>query len=191
LDGSEPPLDGLGDKVRSIFWGLALRSGPQNGIDPGQRALYETRPKRRRKAPLILSWGTPLRFVLSSGRTTPSGWVDQMTACIGRREFITLLGGAAAAWPLAARAQQRAFPVIGLLSSRSPAVDMLLIAVIRQALNETGLVEGQNVTVDYRWAEGQYDRVAGLAADLARQQVAVIVTLVARVTRTEGTVSSA
>ena len=73
-----------------------------------------------------------------------------------RREFITLLGGGAA-WPLAARAQQTAMPVIGLLSSRSPAVDMPLIAVIRQALNETGLVEGQNVTIDYRWAEGQYD----------------------------------
>jgi putative tryptophan/tyrosine transport system substrate-binding protein len=78
---------------------------------------------------------------------------------------------------MAARAQQRAFPVIGLLSSRSPAVDMPLIAVIRQALNETGLVEGQNVTVDYRWAEGQYDRLAGLAADLVRQQVAVIITI--------------
>ncbi len=94
-----------------------------------------------------------------------------------RRDFITLIGGAAAAWPLAARAQQRVFPVIGLLSSRSPAVDMPLIAVIRQALNETGLVEGQNVTLDYRWAEGQYDRLAGLAADLVRQQVAVIVTI--------------
>jgi putative tryptophan/tyrosine transport system substrate-binding protein len=68
-----------------------------------------------------------------------------------RRDVITLLGGTAAAWPLAARAQQRAFPVIGLLSSRSPAVDLPLIAVIRQALNETGLVEGQNVTLDYRW----------------------------------------
>src|SRR5262249_15591638 len=93
---------------------------------------------------------------------------------IRRREFITLLGGAAA-WPIAARAQQRAFPVIGLLSSRSPPVDMPLIAIMRQALNETGFVEGQNVTLDYRWAEGQYDRLAGLAADLVRQQVAVIV----------------
>jgi ABC-type uncharacterized transport system substrate-binding protein len=97
---------------------------------------------------------------------------------IRRREFVILLGGgAAAAWPLAARAQQRALPVIGLLSSRSPAVDMPLIAVIRQGLNETGLVEGQNVTLDYRWAEGQYDRLAGLAADLVRQQVAVTVTI--------------
>jgi len=94
-----------------------------------------------------------------------------------RRQFVTLLGGAAAAWPLAARAQQRTFPVIGLLSSRSLAVDTPLIAVIRQGLNETGIIEGQNVTIDYRWAEGQYDRLAGLAADLVRQHVAVIVAI--------------
>jgi putative tryptophan/tyrosine transport system substrate-binding protein len=100
-----------------------------------------------------------------------------MTFCIGRRDFITLLGGAAVAWPLTTRAQQRAFPVIGLLSSRSPVVDTPFIAVIRQGLNETGLVEGQNVALDYRWAEGQYDRLAGLAADLVRQQVTVIVTM--------------
>jgi putative ABC transport system substrate-binding protein len=68
-------------------------------------------------------------------------------------------------------------PVIGLLSSRSPAVDTPLIAVIRQGLNETGFVEGQNVALDYRWADGQYDRLAGLAADLVRQQVTVIVTI--------------
>src|SRR5215471_3068928 len=92
---------------------------------------------------------------------------------LNRREF-SLLGGAVA-WPLAARAQQRALPMIGLLSSRSPAVDASLIALIRQ--DETGFVEGQNVALDYHWAEGQYDRLAGLAADLARQQVAVIVTL--------------
>src|SRR5262249_45162304 len=93
-----------------------------------------------------------------------------MASYIGRRKFLATLGGAAVAWPLAARAQQRAFPVIGLLSSRSPAVDTPFIAVIRQGLNETGLVEGQNIALDYRWAEGQYDRLAGLAADLVRQQ---------------------
>jgi ABC-type uncharacterized transport system substrate-binding protein len=96
---------------------------------------------------------------------------------IRRRQFITLLGSAAAVWSLAAHAQQGSFPVIGLLSSRSPGVDLPLIAIMRQGLNETGLVEGQNVTLEYRWAEGQYDRLTGLAADLVRQQVAVIVTI--------------
>ena len=94
-----------------------------------------------------------------------------------RRDFIKAVVGSFAASPLAVRAQQRALPTIGLLSSRSPAVDAPLIALIRQGLNETGFVEGQNVAIDYRWAEGQYDRLAALAADLARQQVAVIVTL--------------
>ena len=94
-----------------------------------------------------------------------------------RREFITLIGGATAGWPLAARAQLRAFPVIGLLSARSPVVDMPLIMVMRQGLKEMGFVEGQNIALDYRWADGQYDRLAGLATDLVRQQVAVIVTI--------------
>jgi putative tryptophan/tyrosine transport system substrate-binding protein len=95
---------------------------------------------------------------------------------MNRRSLISLIG-CAAAWPLAARAQQRVLPVVGLLSSRSPVVDMPLIAIIRQGLKEMGVVEGQNVVLDYRWAEGQYDRLAGLAADLVRQQVAVIVTI--------------
>ena len=95
-----------------------------------------------------------------------------------RRQFITLVGGAAVAWPLAARGQQAGkLPVIGLLSSRSPATDVPLITVMREGLNETGLVEGRNFTTDYRSAEGQYDRLASLAADLVQRQVKVIVTI--------------
>jgi ABC-type uncharacterized transport system substrate-binding protein len=94
-----------------------------------------------------------------------------------RREFILALGGAAAAWPLAARGQQRGLPVIGLLSSRSAATDTPFIAVIRQALNERGFVEGQNVVIDYRWADGQYDRLPAMASEMVRRQVAVIVTI--------------
>src|SRR5262245_46934937 len=93
-----------------------------------------------------------------------------------RREFITVLGGAAAAWPLAAPAQQQ-LPVIGILSSRSRATDALLIAVIRQGLNDTGFVEGRNVSIEYRWAEGNYGRLPALAADLVGRKVAVIVTI--------------
>jgi putative ABC transport system substrate-binding protein len=92
-----------------------------------------------------------------------------MASYIERRKLLAALGGAAVACPLAARAQQRGFPVIGLLSSRSPDVDTPLIAIIRRGLNETGVVEGQNVSLDYRWADGQYDRLPGLAADLVRQ----------------------
>jgi len=87
-----------------------------------------------------------------------------------------MLGGAAAAWPLAARAQQQ-LPVIGILSSRSRATDALLIAVIRQGLNDSGFIEGRNVWIEYRWAEGNYGRLAALAADLVGRKVAVIVTI--------------
>src|SRR6188472_4674452 len=98
----------------------------------------------------------------------PSGWREQMTAFIGRREFITLVGGAIAGLPLAARAQQSRLPVLGFLASASQVAYTSTAASVRKGLNEAGYVEKQNLLIEYRWADFQYERLPTLAAELAK-----------------------
>jgi putative tryptophan/tyrosine transport system substrate-binding protein len=100
-----------------------------------------------------------------------------MAINIGRREFFTLIGGAAAAWPVPVRAQQPAMPVAGFLGTGSLRSDGFRVAAVRQGLMEAGYVEGRNVTFEYRWAEGHYERLPALAAELVRREVAVLISI--------------
>src|SRR5262245_23145140 len=95
-----------------------------------------------------------------------------MASYIGRRKFLATLGGAAAAWPLAARAQQPAMPVIGFVRDGTANASARFVAAFRKGFSEVGVVEGQNVTVEYHWLEGRHDRLPALMADLVRRQVA-------------------
>jgi putative ABC transport system substrate-binding protein len=100
-----------------------------------------------------------------------------MTTTIGRRGLLAMLGGAAAAWPMATRAQQPVMPVVGFISPVSPVSLTRGVAALRKGLGETGYVEGRNVTVEYHGFEGQYDRLPALMDDLVRRRVAVIVAI--------------
>jgi putative ABC transport system substrate-binding protein len=109
---------------------------------------------------------------------------------IGRREFITLAGGGAIAWPLAARAQQTAMPVIGLLSGRSPKDSVANVIAFKRGLSELGYFDGRNVEIDFRWALGHYDQLPALAADLVRRKVTVVVATGGGVTSTQAAMAA-
>src|SRR5262249_181992 len=105
-----------------------------------------------------------------------TAWFSRAGTAMRRRDFVKIVGGAAAGWPLAARAQSPAVPQVGFVTGRSPEASVRVGGAFRKGLNETGYIEGQNVMVEYHWVGGQYDRLPSLMADLARRRVTVIAT---------------